>query len=190
MRSPANWALLGLIIEQPGYAYELARRFRERYATLLTLEPRHVYGALSALSERGLIEEVPDTRREGQPGPHYRATQAGRDGYREWLISHVAEDRRQHELFVLQLAPLAGDAERLLELIEDCEHEWLRESMATAISRHAAGDAEAEGDLTETLARRLIAEERRLAVGAKLSWLEWMRVELRPLLRSRPRRVR
>jgi DNA-binding PadR family transcriptional regulator len=30
MRSLVNWALLGLVIERPSYAYELARRFERR----------------------------------------------------------------------------------------------------------------------------------------------------------------
>ena len=35
MRSPVNWALLGLIIERPSYAYNLAQRFERRYGDTL-----------------------------------------------------------------------------------------------------------------------------------------------------------
>ena len=31
MQSPVNWALLGLVIERPSYAYELAQRFERTY---------------------------------------------------------------------------------------------------------------------------------------------------------------
>jgi DNA-binding PadR family transcriptional regulator len=63
MRSPVNWALLGLLIEHPTYAYDLAQRFERRYGEALTLSNiGHVYTALGALEGRGLVEEIPGTR--------------------------------------------------------------------------------------------------------------------------------
>ena len=35
MHSPVNWALLGLIIERPSYAYALAQRFERTYGSPL-----------------------------------------------------------------------------------------------------------------------------------------------------------
>ena len=37
MRSIVNWAVLGLVIERPGYAYELAKRFECAYEGALSL---------------------------------------------------------------------------------------------------------------------------------------------------------
>jgi DNA-binding PadR family transcriptional regulator len=37
MQSPVNWALLGLVIERPSHAYELAHRFDRTYDGALSL---------------------------------------------------------------------------------------------------------------------------------------------------------
>src|ERR1022692_333686 len=87
MQSPVNWALLGLVIERPSYAYELAQRFERTYQAALTLSSiSHVYTALAALRSRSLIEELPGTRAGRQPKPHYRATAKGLQDYGQWLI--------------------------------------------------------------------------------------------------------
>src|ERR1700731_3478506 len=55
MQSHVNWALLGLVIERPSYAYELAQRFERTYDGSLALSSvSHVYTALRALQDRGL----------------------------------------------------------------------------------------------------------------------------------------
>ena len=56
MRSLVNWALLGLVIDRPSYAYELARRFEREYKDALSLSSvSHVYTALGTLKDRALI---------------------------------------------------------------------------------------------------------------------------------------
>src|ERR1700731_241869 len=58
MQSLVNWALLGLVIERPSYAYELAQRFERTYEGVLSLSSiSHVYTALGTLRDRSLVEE-------------------------------------------------------------------------------------------------------------------------------------
>jgi DNA-binding PadR family transcriptional regulator len=186
MRSPVNWALLGLIIERPSYAYDLAQRFERRYGTVLALSNiGHVYTALGALEGRSLIEEIPGTREGRQPRPRYRATAAGLQAYREWLVSQVGEDRRRNQLFVLALAALTNEPEQVLEVMAGYEQAWLSEGMRTPIAREHDADAASDslsssGGASELLGR-LIDEENRLAVGAKLEWVEYARQELKKL---------
>lgn len=184
MRSPVNWALLGLIIERPSYAYDLAQRFERRYGAVLTLSNiGHVYTALGMLGGRALIEEIPGTRDGRQPKPHYRATDKGWHEYRGWLVGQVREDRRRCQLFVLALAALANDSDELLEVVTRYEQAWLQEGMGTPIARTDS----VFDNATERLSR-LMDEENRLAVGAKLEWVEYARQELtKPSVRS-PRR--
>ena len=178
MHSPVNWALLGLIIERPSYAYDLAQRFERRYGTVLTLSNvGHVYTAMGALEGRELVQEIPGTREGRQPKPRYRATAEGIRAYREWLIGQVGEDRRRQELFVLALAALAGDPEQIVEVVERCEQAWLTEGMGTRIAREQGAPL----DGIPALLHRLIEEENRLAVGAKLAWVEYARQELKKL---------
>jgi DNA-binding PadR family transcriptional regulator len=180
IRSPISWALLGLVIERPSYGYELVQRFERTYGDALELSsPSQVYTALDALARRSLIEKLPaddaapDALR--QPKPHYGATAAGVRGYQDWLIAQVHEERRRSRLFARQLAVLAPRA--ALAVIERYEQACLEEAKRTPIATadHASDDG------ASRLASRLVCEEDRLAVGARLSWVEYARREFRGL---------
>jgi DNA-binding PadR family transcriptional regulator len=178
MRSPVNWALLGLVIERPSYAYDLAQRFERRYGEALPLSNvGHIYTALGVLDGRALVQEIPGTREGRQPKPHYRATPLGVERYREWLIGQVGEDRRRNQLFVLALGALAGEPEQLRQVMAGYESACLSEGMRTPI----AGAHEMTADNALALLGRLAEEENRLAVGAKLAWVEYARQELKKL---------
>jgi DNA-binding PadR family transcriptional regulator len=178
MQSPVNWALLGLVIERPSYAYELAQRFGRTYEGVLSLSSvSHVYTALGTLKTRALIEEVPGTRAGRQPKPRYRATDIGIRDYREWLVGQVSEERRRQRLFVLQLVALTRNPDAALEVVADYERACLEEAggMPLGNGQETALDAGSE------FQSRLIAEENRLALGARLTWAQYAREELRAL---------
>lgn len=180
MRSPINWALLGLVIERPSYAYDLAQRFERRYGSALPLSNTgHVYTALGALSDRAFVEEIPGTREGRQPRPRYRATKDGRAAYCDWLVSQVSEERRRQQVFVLALAAFGNDPDAALAVIGRCEQAWLQEGMATPIG----GEEPCASDVLAAVLRRLGDEESRLAVGSKLAWIEYVRNELEKLRR-------
>jgi DNA-binding PadR family transcriptional regulator len=176
MQSQVNWALLGLVIQRPSYAYELARRFERTYEGVLTLSSvSHAYTALATLRKRGLVEELPGTRVGRQPKPHYRATPKGLEGYRQWLVDQVDEDLRRQRLLVLALATFARVPHAALEILTRYEQACLADAQRTPLPAGAcAGGAPA-------LAARLAAEESRLAVGAKLAWVQYARQELNAL---------
>jgi DNA-binding PadR family transcriptional regulator len=178
MQSQVNWALLGLVIERPSYAYELARRFERTYDGVLTLSSvSHAYTALAALRDRALIEELPGTRVGRQPKPHYHATAKGLQDYAQWLVGQVEEDLRRQRLFVLGLARFTRDPQAASEILVRYEQACLSEAGSTPLRPRAGACA---GDAPE-LAARLTAEERRLALGAKLAWVEFARRELSAL---------
>lgn len=181
MRSPVNWALLGLVIEQPTYAYDLAQRFERRYGEALQVSSiRHVYTALDALSERGLIEEVPGTRTGRQPRPHYRATERGAAEYEDWLVAQVCEDRHRRETFVISLSALAKQPQRLLSVLGRCEQAWLAAGASTPIDREAE-----QAETPQPFVRKLVDEDGRLAAGARLAWVQFARRELAKLMGRR-----
>jgi DNA-binding PadR family transcriptional regulator len=181
MQSPVNWALLGLVIERPSYAYELAQRFERTYQGALSLSSvSHVYTAITTLRGRGLIEEVPGTRTGRQPRPRYRATKEGLDRYREFLLAQLDEDRRRQRLFVLQLTSLTRNPQAGLGILDDYEQQCLSEATETPLA-HTDDSA---GDEPGGLGERLIAEERRLALGAKLAWVQYAQRALVATTRS------
>jgi DNA-binding PadR family transcriptional regulator len=177
MRSPVNWALLGLVIQRPSYGYEFVQRFERTFAEMLELSsPSQIYTALDSLARRGLIEEVlPAGERDvvRQPKPHYKATRAGVHSYSEWLLSQLEDERRRCRLLAQQLALLPP--KEALSVIDRYEQECLKEAGAPA---GAARRSEGSPDGSSALVERLTVEDDRLRVGARLAWLEYARREL------------
>jgi DNA-binding PadR family transcriptional regulator len=180
MRSPINWSLLGLVIQKPSYGYELVQRFERAYGEALELSsPSQIYTALDILERHGLIELLPPSEAaelSRQPKPHYRVTPSGVTEYVDWLVSHVQTEQRRSRLFVHQIGVLPPH--EALAVIERCERECLK-AATTRAGQGAEGDAR---NSTAGLATRLIDEEQRLVLGARLAWIEYARRELRRAL--------
>lgn len=185
MQSAVNWALLGLVIERPSYAYELAQRFERTYDAVLSVSSlSHVYTALGVLKSRALIEELPETRAGRQRKPYYRATAKGSEDYGQWLIGHTGEDRRRLWLLVLQIATFSANPPAALEILARYEQACLLQAQRTPLAPRVGGSAQAVPELAERLAN----EEGRLALGAKLQWVQYARQELTSRLREQNRR--
>jgi DNA-binding PadR family transcriptional regulator len=184
MRSPVGWALLGLLIERPGYGYDLVQRFERTYGDALELSsPSQIYTALKGLEQRSLIEQLPaeggaDALR--QPKPRYRATPEGRRRYQEQLISQVHEERRRSRLFARQLAIL--DPHAALTVIERYEESCLQEPTRARSERSLSSAGASVSASASAFASRLIAEEARLATGTTLQWIEYARRELEAII--------
>jgi DNA-binding PadR family transcriptional regulator len=183
MQSPVNWALLGLVIDRPSYAYELARRFERTYDGVLSLSSvSHVYTALTTLKDRTLIEEIPGTRSGRQPKPRYRATETGMVEYGNWLVGEIREDRRRQRLFVLQMASFLRDPDAAIGMLDRYEQACLQEVGQIPL---APERDRVPSEASHALLARLTAEESRLALGAKLEWVQYARGELRALADAR-----
>jgi DNA-binding PadR family transcriptional regulator len=178
MRSPVNWAVLGLMIERPSYGYELLQRFERNYGELLKLSsPSQIYTALDSLRDRGMIEATSEPAAgvgSRQPKLHYRATEEGVRRYQEHLVGQAEEDRRRSSLFARELAALGPDA--ALAVLDSYEQMCL--AQATKLPPRRRSELAAPEPST-TLADRLAAEDERLAMEAKLPWIEYARRELR-----------
>ena len=180
MHSSVNWALLGLVIERPSYAYELAQRFERTYEGALSLSSvSHVYTALATLRERGLVDEAAEARGTRRSRRRYQATPAGVAEHSEWLIGQVSEERRRQKLLVSQLGALARTPERAIEVLDRYEQACLAE----IASAPPPGD---QTPGTTGLVIRLLAEETRLSLGAKLRWAQYARAQLHAISESRP----
>jgi DNA-binding PadR family transcriptional regulator len=188
MRSPVNWGLLGLVIQRPSYGYELVQRFERTYGDALELSsPSQIYTGLDTLTRKSLIEEIPaddvaahatgDVVR--QPKPHYRATAAGVRGYQQCLVAQVQDERRRSRLFTRQLTVLPPrDALAVVERYEQACLKQASETTTTVSDDHSPDGADG-------LAARLLGEEERLAMNARLAWIEYARRELSALASAR-----
>jgi DNA-binding PadR family transcriptional regulator len=175
MRSPINWALLGLLIQRPSYGYGLVQRFERSYGDTIELSSRsQIYTALDSLARRGLIEHAQEVRAGDplrQPKPQYRATETGICTYERWLIEQVGDDERRSRVIAQHFATLPS--EHALRLLERCEEVCL-----DAAGRLPA-DEEHRSEHPGALAERLAGEEVRLRAGAIVTWIEYARSELR-----------
>ena len=186
IRSPVSWALLGLVIEQPGYGYGLVKRFEREYAAMLPIKSDwQIYRSLDGLKEKGLIEEMADETPETtvgprQPKPHYRVTDSGVRFYADWLLRQVWAPRRHAQLFARQLAVLSARPEAALEIIDRYEAMCLAQTSADPATTYTLGLTPTD----ERLATRLTREESRLSLAAVLPWLEFARNEFRALATS------
>jgi DNA-binding PadR family transcriptional regulator len=160
MHSSVNWALLGLVIERPSYAYELARRFERVYEGALSLSSvSHIYTALPTLLERGLIEELAGDEQTRRSRRRYRATELGVAEHAQWVVGQVAEEQRRQQVLITQLGVLARDPQRASDLLGAYEQACLTE-------------------ITAGLVTRLLGEQTRLGIAAKLRWAQYARAEL------------
>jgi DNA-binding PadR family transcriptional regulator len=188
MRSPVSWALLGLVIQRPSYGYELVQRFERTYGDALELSsPSQVYTALDTLARKALIEEIPAGAGDGvvrQPKPHYRATAAGEHDFQDWLVAQLHDERRRSRLFAHQLAVLP--VREALAVVGRYEQECLKQASRAPMA--ATGEHSSEG--SSPLASRLVDEEERLALDARLSWIEYARRELTALAAAPARIVK
>jgi DNA-binding PadR family transcriptional regulator len=164
----------------------LRQRFELAYGDVLPLaSDSHIYTALNELQRRGLIEEDPVIRAsqsgtDRQPRPRYRATSEGAHGYREWMLAQVSRDRHQTLLFVRQLAVLAraGEPDVALQILESLEQACLKETRKTPPV--ALPDSRSLRPASG-LADRLVLEESRLAMEARLPWIHYARKEFKAL---------
>lgn len=184
MQSPVNWALLGLIIARPSYAYELARRFERTYEGALSLSSvSHVYTALATLRERGLVREVAGSERALRSKRRYEPTPAGLTEHAEWLVSQLEEERRRQRLLVIQLGALAGTPDRAAAVLDEYEQ-------ACVAALAAAPPATDATPGMTGLVSRLSGEEIRQSVAAKLRWVQYARAQLRTMAESQALRER
>jgi DNA-binding PadR family transcriptional regulator len=122
--------VLGLLVERPGYGYELQQRLDSRLG-FLGLSENVVYKTLERLEQDGWIEESGDKRagrtRRGAPRVIYRATQLGRERFKEWIATPseraVLRDELQAKLVVVKPDYLP----QLLDVAEMQERECLAE---------------------------------------------------------------
>lgn len=120
----AKHAVLGLVIEQPGYAYRIASGVRRqlRFADLADSYP---YWALEKLENEGLVRRVDEN---GEPlhdaqgrRAIYEATQDGVEQFEDWLLSTAAEPPLRDDLHFRIALCRPKDAPRMIELIHGQE---------------------------------------------------------------------
>ncbi len=179
--APVNAAVLALVIEKPSYGYEVWQRFDARFGDVLGVGSSRIYQAVNGLLDDGLIEQLPGSHGASrrQPRPRYRATERGARVHREWLADELRGDPARLELNRRLLATGANDRSTLLTVVDRYEQACLDEMAALRTGRSVAAAGEDGEDGDETMRDRLLEEERRLVLEARLKWIMFARRQLR-----------
>ncbi|HEY4278794.1 MAG TPA: PadR family transcriptional regulator [Conexibacter sp.] len=113
--------VLGLLVERPGYGYDLGQRLDARLS-FLRLPENAVYRVLDRLEEDGLIEEIGERRvgrtRRGAARVMYAATSDGQAQFKRWIATPSDRSVLRDEL---QAKLALADPEDLPELLAAAE---------------------------------------------------------------------
>jgi DNA-binding PadR family transcriptional regulator len=184
---PAKHAVLGLVIDQPSYAYRIASGVRRqlRFADLADSYP---YWALEKLETEGLVRKVDENGKPlagGTPGRRaiYEATPLGVASFEGWLLSTAAEPPLRDDLHFRIALCRPHDAPRMIELVHGQELVCL--GRVQDLKRASEADA-SEGSEWDRMVR-VISRDAELAFWhARIEWLQGVREMLEGLPAKRP----
>ncbi|HEX7292323.1 MAG TPA: PadR family transcriptional regulator [Conexibacter sp.] len=165
--------VLGLLLERPGYGYDLQQRIDARLR-FLRLSESAVYKILERLEADGWIEEagrrsIGATRR-GAPRVMYRATPLGRERFKQWIAAPCERAAVRDELQAKLSIAEPDDLPDLLATAEAQGRECLTE--LAAMRRPALARA-VEPDLPWSDAATLMVEDFRLrSLQTLVDWLD------------------
>lgn len=126
-----KYVLLGMLIERPGYGYDLQARIDERLP-LLRYTPGAVYPALDRLNDQELIRAIGTKASlstvRGSPRVTYAATEEGVQQFDRWMQAATPLEANRDELLAKLALARTQDLPRLLELTRHREAQ-LREEL-------------------------------------------------------------
>jgi len=172
--------VLGLLLERPGYGYDLQQRMDERFS-FLQLSETAIYRLLDSLQRDGYIEEsgrkvIGGTRR-GSPRVTYAPTDAGTTEFQQWMAQPCATTAVREALHAKLILSDPVDLPQLVEQVMHQERETLAE-LATFQQPPASGSASGEVPWG-TVAAMLVNDAHARRLQATISWLQQVRTVLR-----------
>jgi DNA-binding PadR family transcriptional regulator len=185
----AKYAILGLVIERPGYGYQLAQRLEERFGSS-AFAPSGVYSALDQLSRDELVRPAGEMRagraRRAAPRTIYEATDEGVDHFEAWMLESSPTPPLRDELHMKIALSRPRNLPRLIDLVYGQE----LACMGRLGDLKALSDAEAAIDRSEwSRMMRILARDAEVALWkARIEWLQSAR-ELLEGLAQDPRRL-
>jgi DNA-binding PadR family transcriptional regulator len=124
----AKNAVLGLVIERPGYGYDLARRLQERFGSS-GFAPTGVYSALDQLTSEELVRsggaQAGVANERAAPRTIYEATSKGIDRFEEWMLQTSSLAPVRDELYMKIALSKPHNLARLIELTQTQEQDCL-----------------------------------------------------------------
>ena len=184
----AKHAVLGLVIERPGYGYQLAQRLEERFGAS-GFAPSGVYSALDQLARDELVRSAGEMgagpSRRAAPRTIYEATPDGVDHFESWMLASSPTPPLRDDLHMKISLCRPRNVPRLIDMVYGQELACLgrlRDLNRLAEEDRACGSREWSG-----LMRVLAADAEVAFWNARIEWLQSAR-ELLERLREEPDR--
>lgn len=170
--SPVTGVLLGLLLERPGYGYELAQRMNERMGPAWRLTTSSIYPVLERLESDGLVrrtvKDMPGRQRQRER-VMYHATAAAEAAFEQWLARPARKEPVRTELLAKIAVAREVDVPRLLAALDEYEQDCL------ALLETADGARPGDG-ASDSAWPALLSELIQGATGEHLrAELEWLR---------------
>jgi DNA-binding PadR family transcriptional regulator len=172
----AKYAILGLVIERPGYGYQLAQRLEERFGSS-SFAPSGVYSALDQLSRDGFVQaarEAGETgvgpARRAAPRMIYEATTEGVEHFEAWMLGSSPTPPLRDELHMKIALCRPRNVPRLIDMVYG-------QKLACAArlrDLERLAETQAAGQTDEWAQRmRVLATETEIASWrARIEWLQ------------------
>jgi DNA-binding PadR family transcriptional regulator len=175
----AKHAVLGLVIERPGYGYELAQRLEERFGAW-GWEPTGVYALLRGMAERGELRTRTVTRGTSKPRVIYEVTPDGERSFAAWMgfTAKAAPFRQDFDLKLQFATPesLPGLMDESLAQEQAC-----LDQMAMLTSSGPPSRPGAQSELS-ALAVVLLRDRDMAALQQRAEWLQNVRKMMKLIL--------
>jgi DNA-binding PadR family transcriptional regulator len=179
----AKYAILGLVIERPGYGYQLAQRLDERFGSS-AFAPSGVYSALDQLSRDDLVraagEVGPGPARRAAPRMIYEATDEGVDRFEAWMLGSSPAPPLRDELHMKIALCRPRNVRPLIDMVYGQELACMARlrDLGQEAELELAGDGQEWSRLMRTLAR----DAEIASWKARIEWLQNAREMLERLL--------
>ena len=168
----AKHAVLGLVIERPGYGYQLAQRLDERFGSS-GFAPSGVYSALDQLSRDDLVRSAGEMgagpARRGAPRTIYEATEEGVDHFESWMLDPSPAPPLRDELHMKIALCRPRNLPKLIEMVGGQELVCL--GRLQDLKRLTEESSTSSRDWPELM--RMLAAEAEVAFwNARIEWLQ------------------
>jgi DNA-binding PadR family transcriptional regulator len=179
----AKYAILGLVIERPGYGYQLAQRLEERFGSS-AFAPSGVYSALDQLSRDQLVRAAGEMglgpAKRAAPRMIYEATDRGVDHFEAWILGSSPAPPLRDELHMKIALCRPSNLPRLIDLVYGQE----LACMGRLRDLKRSSESEADGDCRDwsRLMRGLSRDAEIALWKTRIDWLQRARELLERLL--------
>jgi DNA-binding PadR family transcriptional regulator len=180
--------VLGLLLERPGYGYDLQQRMDDRFS-FLQLSETAIYRLLDTLERDGYIaesgEKVIGGTRRGSPRVTYAPTDTGTVEFHKWMTMPCSSTVLRESLHAKLVLSSTDDLPSLIEQVVQQEREtWAELARFQRPAPHELNSGEVPWG---TVAAMLVDDAHARRLQATIGWLQQVRAVLQRRLAEHQR---